>query len=1058
MKRITAAVALAALTALGVPATPSAAGTAAARPAPSRALGTVTLITGDRVSVSETPGAPRGYQVTPGPGRTVSFSIEKVAGHTYVLPSDAAPLIGEGLVDERLFDVTQLLEWGYDDAHRASIPIMTKGGAAPKAAAAGRTLRSVGLRAAEVPKAQAAAVWRQLRPAAGARTLASGVAKLWLDGGVSPALDKSVPQIGAPEAWKKGLTGKGVTVAVLDTGYDPDHPDLKGVVSQTANFTDEPDMRDLVDHGTHVASTVAGSGAASGGRYKGVAPDAKIAVGKVLGAGGDNQVSDVIAGMEWAATEIKAPVVNMSLSVPDTRGLDPLEEAVNTLSEQTGTLFVVAAGNLRKAGEPVRSPGSADAALTVGAVDRNDVLAPFSCRGPRIIDQAVKPDITAPGMGIVAARSGAGGPGDPYVAMSGTSMAAPHVAGAAAILAQQHPGWNGERLKAALIATARPGAGMTPYEQGAGRVDVARAVTQSVTNDTGNLWTYLAWPHNDEDVTKEVTYTNASQEPVELALTEDGPYTLSAGHLTVPAGGDASVTLTLDSGLRPGVYTGTLTATAGELTVRTLAGAYIEPESYDLTVRAVGRDGGPVQEVDAALFNLKTGERSSLRFVDGVAEVRLGPGEWNLNAQLSEKGVSTFTDRAFTIGPAAVRLTLDARLGRRISLTVDDPAAEPTGQLAINLGNTGGNGYVREYLVPQGEAAYTLPSSRPGLEYLAYQVLTGGGAAPIRYDLVDRRTGQIPADPARRFAKADLAKVSMTFRAQNADATAQFARWFVLRGTDEELRSAPTTVTMPSTVDNYLTPGQDLLWSGRLTQGGYSLVDLQQRPVRAGQSAELWNAAVTGPSAPRVTRTGDELAYTPEGLFTDGGIGHTGWDSNVTGTVSLAKDGEVLERIELEDCFVADWCRLAARVPAGEGDYTVNVSARRDVPYAALATAIDASWTFTSAHTDDSTPLAVPSVRFAPEGLDAYNRARPGTVTEIPITADGGELDTPVVEASFDDGATWRTLQVRRNGEGWTTSVTNPATPGPVTLRATATGPGGVQVKQTIIRAYAVQN
>ena len=200
--------------------------------------------------------------------------------------------------------------------------------------------------------------------------------------------------------------------------------------------------------------------------------------------------SAILAGMQWAATEEKAKVVNISLGGTDTPEVDPLEEAVNRLTAQSGTLFVVAAGN--EGGEgTVGSPGSADAALTVGAVDKQDELADFSSRGPRVGDGAVKPDITAPGVDIVAAgakESVIGEPvGEQYMRLSGTSMATPHVAGAAAILAQQHPDWKAAELKGALMGSAKPAADQTAFEQGAGRVDVARAIKQTVIAEPGSV-------------------------------------------------------------------------------------------------------------------------------------------------------------------------------------------------------------------------------------------------------------------------------------------------------------------------------------------------------------------------------------------------------------------------------------------------------------------------------------------------------------------------------------------------------------------------------------------
>ena len=162
----------------------------------------------------------------------------------------------------------------------------------------------------------------------------------------------------------------------------------------------------------------------------------------------------------------------------DTPEVDLLEEAVNRLTAQTGTLFVIAAGNEGPGESTVGSPGSADAALTVGAVDKQDKLADFSSRGPRVGDGAVKPDVTAPGVDIVAAKAKKSVIGDPvgeqYLRLSGTSMATPHTAGAAALLAQQHPSWKAGELKGALMGSAKPAADQTAFEQGTGRIDVAQ--------------------------------------------------------------------------------------------------------------------------------------------------------------------------------------------------------------------------------------------------------------------------------------------------------------------------------------------------------------------------------------------------------------------------------------------------------------------------------------------------------------------------------------------------------------------------------------------------------
>lgn len=136
---------------------------------------------------------------------------------------------------------------------------------------------------------------------------------------------------------------------MLDTGYDPTHPDLAGRVKEAVNFTTSPDTTDHFGHGTHVASTIAGSGAASGGRLKGAAPGAKLLVGKVLDDDGFGYESWVLAGMEWAAHS-GAKAVNMSLGGGPTDGTDELSLGLEALSAQTGTLFVVAAWQRRRTG------------------------------------------------------------------------------------------------------------------------------------------------------------------------------------------------------------------------------------------------------------------------------------------------------------------------------------------------------------------------------------------------------------------------------------------------------------------------------------------------------------------------------------------------------------------------------------------------------------------------------------------------------------------------------------------------------------------------------------
>ena len=661
----------------------------------------VTLITGDRVTVHVSPDGSLVGDVHPAPDRgQIAFIQESGPGTLRVFPADAASLVTAGRLDARLFDVAYLLKEGYGDRSRADIPLIASYDQGRRPQAAVTTARATSVRALPAVRGDALAVRKADAPQfwstmGGPKAKSLGVRKIWLDGKVTATLDESVPQIGVPEAWQAGLTGAGVTVAVLDTGIDRNHPDLADAVAEARDFTGTTaEARDGHGHGTHVASIVAGRGTAAAGRYTGVAKGGRLAVGKVLDDTGTGQWSWVIAGMEWAARSSGAKVISMSLGAPDTPGVDPVEEAVNQLTAETGALFVIAAGNTGPGAQTVGTPGSADAALTVAAVDRTDAVASFSSRGPRLGDYAVKPDIAAPGVNIAAARAaGTSMPGSTpidanYTRASGTSMATPHVAGVAAILAQQHPDWQAEQMKAALASSAKPLAGADTYAVGAGRVDAAKAVTEQVYATTASLsFGYLKWPYaSAEPIARTVTYRNDSETAVTLDLSlqvtdangtpaQAGTFTVTPAQLTVPARSTAGAVVTFAAGTGPaGRYGGALTATSadGAHTARVALGGYLEPESYDVTVTALDRNGS-VPGADAwfnmvIFFDYATGEFHGP--VPSGTTTRLPAGNYAANAYIS-------TARPGKLYPAMAQMAIpDLRVTRDAAVTLDSRAAQ----------------------------------------------------------------------------------------------------------------------------------------------------------------------------------------------------------------------------------------------------------------------------------------------------------------------------------------------------------------------------------------------
>ncbi|MEU1885021.1 S8 family serine peptidase [Micromonospora sp. WMMD987] len=1094
--------------ALGLPATNAAAapGTPSTpRPAtPAVGSTTVTLITGDQVTVTRAGGA----AVRPGAGREhQQFLVRREHGHLSVVPRDAVPLLRSGQVDRRLFDVTGLIAARYDDAHRDNLPLLVsyREGQARRATTAlpgtrvTRDLPAIGGAALTAGKSSTGTVWSTLTGGAGGARLdaAGGVERIWLDGRRAVSLDHSVPQIGAPTAWAAGWTGKGVTVAVLDTGVDATHPDLAGKVTEARNFSETPDQKDTVGHGTHVASTIAGSGAASGGKYRGVAPDAKLLDGKVCEEFGCAE-SAILAGMQWATVDKRATVVNMSLGGGDTPEVDPLEEAVQTLTAQTGSLFVIAAGNDGRDGS-VGSPGSADAALTVGAVDRDDELADFSSRGPRVGDDALKPDITAPGVDIVAARSADGQIGDPvgtaYVALSGTSMATPHVAGSVALLAQQHPGWKAGQLKATLMAAARPHPTQTAYEQGAGRVDLTRAVTQQVTTDPVSLsFGRALWPHGDDaPITRTVAWHNGGTTPLTLDLTVEvkgpggkaapaGMFTLGVDRITVPAGGRAETTVTANTRLGvDGYWTGRVVARSGGTVAVTPLAVHREVESYTVTLTHLDRSGRPGSDYGTTLVDLADGDIRDVFEADGVAELRLPKGRYGLSSVFFEPGPDEETSGLGMLaqpelvvdGDTAV--TIDLRKAKPVRMTV------PQADARVALVDISAN-----YLLPDdGVYGFGIVSfdTFDGLStgQLGPAVSTDEFVAVFNSQWIDRQvqpspylyalsetvTGRLPSGLVRDYRPRDLATVVHKFRDPYPKLDAER-----LVFPDNGYNLGGWAVVLPTDLpgqrtEHYSTRGvrweSELDFGVRDPEAGWLDVQaiLLGAPTKyqAGRRVtETWGAAPLGPSlpAPRwpedgVTRIGDTIMVNVA-LHSDA-AGHPGGSLTDSARTALWRNGKLVA--ELDNPGYGEFT-----VPQGAADYQLTVGAGRSLTD--LGTEVEASWTFRSGHVAGDTPKRLPlsEIRFTPR-LTAGNTAPAGRIFAVPVQVrrqpDAGtaKLAKLGVDVSYDGGKTWRRATVVKvPGQGTVALVDHPAGAGYVSLRATARDTDGNTASTRIIQAY----
>jgi len=321
-----------------------------------------------------------------------------------------------------------------------------------------------------------------------------------LDTSDSPgATPITYPQtIGATLAARQGVTGKGIGVAVVDTGIAND-PALRGHVVRRVDFVDplNPTSGDPAGHGTHLAGIVA----ASSPSLTGVAPDASLVAVRVLDEQGNGRLSTVIKGLEWTVLhrhELGIRVVVLALSAPASGSYldDPLAAAAE-MAWQSGLVVVAAAGNSGPAAGTVGTPGIDPLILTVGSSDEqgtpnvaDDTVPWFSSHGPTA-DGIAKPDLVTPGRKIVSLRV----PGSTLdvqmpthrepnglFRLTGTSPSTAVAAGAAALVLQQRPDLTPDQLKAVLTASAHPLAGVDRSVQGAGSVDVAAALRTATPN------------------------------------------------------------------------------------------------------------------------------------------------------------------------------------------------------------------------------------------------------------------------------------------------------------------------------------------------------------------------------------------------------------------------------------------------------------------------------------------------------------------------------------------------------------------------------------------------
>jgi hypothetical protein len=644
-------------------------------------------------------------------------------------------------------------------------------------------------------------------------------------------------------------------------------------------------------------------------------------------------------------------------------------------------------------------------------------------------------------------------------------MATPHVAGVVALLKQQHPDWTGTRLKATVMASAEANPSLTAFDQGTGRVDVPKMLAQQVIAEPANInFGVQQWPHDDDQkVVREVTYRNPGTEPVTLDLSTDvkgpdgkpspaGLFTVSPAKITIPAGGEAKATITADTRANApdGAYSGAIVASNG---LRTLVSVNREVESYDTGVSVLGGDGKPAENHSTVFVNTTTGKS----YPGTAGNVRLPKGEYLVDSAIITPDFKV----AFQVQPkfqvtGKGSVTIDARNAKPVALRTPDAAAKgiigTVGYSTQVAGRNFGHGWAFfDGLAGQVSTAQIGPGVPGFLTTIAeqFQGTPRDEKTPVSYRLMYTEKG-MPTGYERTAKANELAEMTTSFRNAGEgrkngiavlpnpiDGSGGFG-WFT------QVPEGGRAVDHVSTATGTWSWLYDRVGPDNNTE--YT-TETPARSFKGGKKyAQTFGAAVFGPSVPSapgfgLARLEDQIAVRVP-LFSDSNGGQ-GRFNDGTAKTSLFHNGTKLGESDRPSAIFD--------VPAGEGTYRAEMEHSRD---AELSNKVSGAWNFKSKHTTEITHLPLTVVRFLPK-LDDKNTAH-GRVLLVPLKVEQAQ-NTPkvkrvTVEVSFDDGATWKQVQVA----GDKAIVHHQKNAKFASLRAKTTDAAGNTGEVTIIHAYKI--
>lgn len=493
-----------------------------------------------------------------------------------------------------------------------------------------------------------------------ADTLAdAGVTLVTPDRVVTTSLSDSVDKINATSVRNTaGVTGNGINISIIDSGIDRTHEDLNGRVIIDRDFvTNQDNTGDPNGHGTHVASTAAGDGTVHSYRT-GVAPEANLFDMRVLDSDGAGFTSDVAAGIT-KSTNSDADIISLSLST-GTRTTLVTNSLDNAADE--GIVIVAAAGNQGPESETIGRPAGHPDVIAVGSDDTLDRgyqsdIVQGSSRGPAPVSgELIKPELTAPGLRITAAGS-RDASSYPYTTKSGTSMAAPHVSGAVALLLEHDNTLTPDEVRARLMSTATP-LNATVFEQGAGQVDIYDALTTPIVIDDADMTVSFT----DRGLTKQhrvITVSNTGTDTVTLSAngsatgvsqSDTNTVTVSPGTVTLAPGDTRDVQIGIaPTGTASGFYSGAVTFT--EQT----------PDGSRVVGQSIIVQENPTQQQAS----------TSGAFIDLTNISVSTPGQ-SANGSVGYTAVNT----GYSSGTDTITVTVDGQQVSRLSRTVSVAAGE----------------------------------------------------------------------------------------------------------------------------------------------------------------------------------------------------------------------------------------------------------------------------------------------------------------------------------------------------------------------------------------------